>query len=386
MEKEYVRGRPKMRECRFGVVGLGMMGKEFASAASRWVHLQEDIPAPKIVGVSSATEKSLEWFRRSVPGIKAFTTEYRELLAREDIDAVYIATPHNLHRGMCLDVLRAGKHLICEKPFGIDAEANRAIVEEARKHPELLVRCASQMIFLPGARMVLEWFRERRFGRILQIKMGFKHSSDINPLKPINWKRRVETNGEYGVMGDLAPHILLMALRAGVEVEQVYADLRNIVHTRPGPDGQMVPCDTWDNALLLTRAHWGEDEFPMEVEVSRIAPGSPNDWFIEVYGMQGSIRYSTEDANAVYAAEIRGVEQVWTKYEVGYTPVYRTVTGPLGTFGFSDAILQMWAAYLDQWQGNTPKESCMTPEEARRCHEILTAALISQREGRIVRL
>ena len=46
-----------MRECRFGVVGLGMMGKEFASAASRWVHLQEDIPAPKIVGVSSATEK-----------------------------------------------------------------------------------------------------------------------------------------------------------------------------------------------------------------------------------------------------------------------------------------------------------------------------------------
>ena len=136
---------------------------------------------------------------------------------------------------MCLDVLRAGKHLICEKPFGIDAEANRAIVEEARKHPELLVRCASQMIFLPGARMVLEWFRERRFGRILQIKMGFKHSSDINPLKPINWKRRVETNGEYGVMGDLAPHILLMALRAGVEVEQVYAEFAQYraYQTRP---------------------------------------------------------------------------------------------------------------------------------------------------------
>lgn len=371
------------RELRFGVIGLGMMGKEFASAAARWLHLDQDIPAPRIVGVCSATPESCAWFERSAGTVEFKTTDYRELIGRGDIDAVYVATPHSLHERMCVDALRAGKHLICEKPFGIDRTACEAICLEAARHPEKVVRCASQMGFLPGAKLILDWFGQGRFGRILKIRAGFLHESDLNPDKPINWKRRVETNGEYGVMGDLGPHVLFPLLRAGVRFESVFARLYNVVPSRRDASGNRVPCDTWDNALLLAEATHPDsrEPFPVELEFARIAPGSPNAWYVEVYGVEGSIRYSTEDFNAVFTAVNDRGEQRWTRWEVGYRPVYRTITGPLASFGFGDAILQMWAAYCDECGGGAAPQRLMTPGEALACHGILTAALGAHRAG-----
>lgn len=376
------------KSIRFGVVGLGMMGKEFAGAVARWMQLQQDIPKPAIVGVCSATQKSREWFAAHVDGIKYMVSDYRELLNKQDIDAIYVAVPHNMHEQVCINALKAGKHVICEKPFGIDRKANRNIYEEAIKHPELLVRCASQMIFFPGARAILEWFREKRYGKILQIKVGFKHESDINPLKPINWKRQSAANGEYGVLGDLAPHSLLLPLRAGVIPDTVYSILSNVIAQRPDVSGEMVSCDTWDNAILLMNAHIKGQEysFPMELEAARIAPGSPNDWYVEVYGTEASIRYSLSDTNNIYFAERSGGSQRWVKKEIGYQPVYPTITGGLAAFGFGDSLLQMWAAYLDELSSGHARELCMTPEEALLCHDVLDGALRAHATGSAVLL
>lgn len=376
------------RKFRFAVIGLGMMGREFASAAARWVHLQDEIAVPEIVGVCSATARSQEWFLRNVPSVRYATTDYRELLDKADVDAVYVATPHNLHERCCIDALRAGKHVICEKPFGIDRVANESIYQESLRHPELIVRCASQMIYFPGARRMLDWLRSGCYGRILEMKIGFKHESDIDPLKPINWKRQRAFNGEYGVMGDLAPHALHLPLRAGVEPESVYAILSDIVHERPDRNGRMVPCDTWDNAQLLMRARMrGQAErFPLEMEVARIAPGSPNDWYIEIYGSEASARYSLADISHVYFAQRQGGSQHWTAVEVGYDPVYPCITGGMAAFGFCDALMQMWAAYLDELSGNPARERCMTPEEALVCHRILDGALKSNASGSATRL
>lgn len=374
------------RRIRFGVVGLGMMGKEFAGAAARWMQLQQEIPCPEIVGVCSATQKSRDWFTQRLPGVKYSVQDYRELLDKPDIDAVYVAVPHSMHEQVCIHALRAGKHVICEKPFGIDREANLKIYEEAAKHPELLVRCASQMIYFPGARAVLDWFRRAQYGRILQIKVGFKHESDINPLKPINWKRQKALNGEYGVLGDLAPHSLLLPLRAGVVPDTVYSILSNIITQRPDGAGGMTPCDTWDNAILLMNAHMqGEDySFPMVLEAARIAPGSPNDWYIEVYGSEASIRFSLSDTNNIYYAERDGGSQRWVKQEIGYQPFYPTITGGLAAFGFGDSLLQMWAAYLDELAGGETTEHCMTPDEALLCHGVLDGALRAHASGEAV--
>ena len=238
------------QQIRFGVIGCGLMGQEFASAAARWCHLLNLDFEPQIVAVCDARAEAMEWFRRNVPSVRLATTEYRALLESPDVDAVYVAVPHNLHAQIYGDTIRAGKALLGEKPFGIDLPANRAILDTIAEHPGAFVRCSSQFPFFPGSYRIAQWMREGRFGQIIDVEAGFWHSSDLNPLKPINWKRRIATNGEYGCMGDLGMHVLHLPLRFGWQIRSVRALLSKIVTQRPDQSGQMVPCETWDNGIM----------------------------------------------------------------------------------------------------------------------------------------
>ncbi len=78
-----------------------------------------------------SVEKQREWFRQ-VSTVRLITSDYPELLASPEVDIVYVAVPHNLHETIYLDVLKAGKDLLAEKPFGIDLEAARAIAATAQ--------------------------------------------------------------------------------------------------------------------------------------------------------------------------------------------------------------------------------------------------------------
>ena len=86
-----------MKTVRFGVIGLGLMGREFGSAAARWCHLTGMNVRPEIVAVCDVNPDLLRWFEANFPTIALATTDYRELLALEAVDAVYCAVPHNLH-------------------------------------------------------------------------------------------------------------------------------------------------------------------------------------------------------------------------------------------------------------------------------------------------
>ena len=112
---------------KFGVIGCGLMGREFASASMRWLHLQTDLPRPQIIAACSRTDKSLDWFRR-VPDTRYFYHDYHELLENPEVEAVYCAVPHDQHAQIYTDIIRSSKHLLAEKPFeGYDV---RAVVGE----------------------------------------------------------------------------------------------------------------------------------------------------------------------------------------------------------------------------------------------------------------
>ena len=89
-----------MREIRFGIIGLGLMGREFASAAARFFHLSDMDVRPVITAVCDVNEGALEWFRTNVPTLTLATTDYHELLARNDVDAVYCARAAQPARGV----------------------------------------------------------------------------------------------------------------------------------------------------------------------------------------------------------------------------------------------------------------------------------------------
>ena len=105
------------KKIRFGIIGCGLMGREFASAAARWCHLTEDVAIPEIIGVCDYNENAMKWFEDHFQTIKYRTTDYRELLKKDDIDAIYCALPHNMHKEVYCAIIRAKKHFLGEKPY-----------------------------------------------------------------------------------------------------------------------------------------------------------------------------------------------------------------------------------------------------------------------------
>ena len=361
---------------RIGIIGGGLMGREVASALSRWFVL-EDFPVhAELTAVCDLAEKQREWFRR-IPSVKLLTADYHELLASPDIDVVYVAVPHNMHETIYLDVLKAGKDLLAEKPFGIDLNAARAIAEAAKSSGRF-VRCSSEFPFLPGAQRAYQIAREGNLGKILEIHSGFHHSSDLDPTKPANWKRQVKTCGAIGVMGDLGMHAIHVPFRLGWNPKRVYAQLQKIYHERPDGKGGMATCDTWDNAMRHTEVEIDGSEVPVRFEMKRLAPSETNTWYIEVLGTDGGVKFSTKEPKTLWTFQ-RGKEQLWQKTDLGFNGPFSTITGGIFEPGFPDCFLQMWAAYIAERAGKLDgRFGCVTPEEAVRSHEFFEAALKSQ--------
>ena len=384
-----------MRTIRFGLIGCGLMGREFASAAARWSHLPDMDVKPQLVAICDTLFTSnpdlSTWFTNGFPSIKRVTSDYRELVADPEVEAVYCAVPHHLHQRIYCDVIAAGKHLMGEKPFGIDKAANDAILGCLRVNPACFARCSSQFPFFPAVQRIGDMIEREAFGTIIEVNSGFLHSSDMDPGKPMNWKRKIEFNGEYGCMGDLGMHVCHVPFRAGWTPLNVRAILSKIVNQRPDESGQMVPCRTWDNATLFCEAgdSVSGSTFPLTLKIQRIAPGQRNTWYLEIYGSRASARYSTQNPKLLQILEYRGGEQTWQHIQMGYETAFKAITGAIFEFGFSDAILQMWAAYLYELVHGKPIKrfaGCVLPEETALSHKLFTAALESQQEASTVPL
>jgi predicted dehydrogenase len=364
------------------IIGAGLMGREIAAALERWPALIDHPVRPRLTAVCDINPQALEWFRE-IDTVTTLVTDYHELLADPTIDVVYVAVRHDLHEQIYSDVIRAGKSLLAEKPFGIDAAAAQVILAAIEEHPESFVRCSSEMPFFPGAQWAIDYVASGALGTIVEARSSFLHASDVDVSKPIGWKRQSRFCGEAGVMNDLGLHAWHVPLRLGWNPRHVYATLQNIVTERPGPDGAPVPCDTWDNAVLHATAEHDGVEFPLTVETKRIAPGEKNTWVFEAIGLAGGVRFSTKNPKRVEVfavVDIPGIgrEQAWQSLDAGSQSVWPTVTGPNFEFGFSDSILQMWAAFLAEREGMLGSRfGAVRPAEAARTHALYRAALES---------
>jgi len=378
-----------MKTIKFGIIGCGLMGREFASAVARWCHLPDMDAKPEIVAICDASEKIMEWYTQNFSTIKQVTKNYKELLTNKEVEAVYIAVPHNLHAEFYCAAIEAGKHLLGEKPFGIDKAANDKILATIKKHPEVFVRCSSESPFFPAVQRIGDMIEADAFGTILEVHSGFLHSSDLDVNKPINWKRMIEFNGEYGCMGDLGMHACHMPFKAGWLPINVRAQLSKIVKERPDGKGGKAPCKTWDNATLFCQAKDSKTgwTFPLTIKTHRIAPGNKNNWYLEIWGTKACVKWSSKQINTLEVLEYKDGQQSWQNIDMGQEVAYKSITGGIFQMGFSDSILQMWAAFCYELvHGKSPKKfaGCVTPDEVSLSHRLFTAALESHRNNAVV--
>jgi predicted dehydrogenase len=371
-----------MKTINIGIIGGGLMGKEVASALGRWFVLN-DYPLKIVLkAVCDINEEALKWYEQ-IPTIDLLTTDYKALLDSPNVDVVYVALPHHLHQEYYLKVLEAGKDLFAEKPFGINLEAAQ-IIKNKIDESGRFVRCSSEMPFFPGAQRVIKEILSGKLGKIIEVKAGFCHSSDMDPLKPINWKRQSKFCGDIGVMGDLGMHVMHIPLRMGWKPSRVYAQLQKIVTKRPDGKGGWSVCDTWNNAHLSSTISIEGEEVPMMLEMKRLSPGETNSWYIEVLGTEGGVRYSTKDTKVFWKFS-REKEQVWQRVDLGFQVPFTTITGGIFEAGFADCFMQMLAAYFAEREGFLDgRLGCVTPEEAVSSHQVFAAALKSHETKSVV--
>jgi predicted dehydrogenase len=374
-----------------GIIGGGLMGKEAAVAFARWATLIDHPVRPELTHVCDIDPVALAWFDR-IPSVVARSADYHDLLGPDGPDVLYAAVRHDLHERIYVDAIEAGKSVLAEKPFGIDLAAARAILGAVERHPESFVRCSSELPFFPGAQAAISRVVSGSLGRIIETHSGFSHSSDFDRRKPINWKRQARYCGANGVLNDLGMHVLHVPLRLGWMPERVFAVLQDLVPSRPGPNGDLVPCDTIENATLLCTAidrmgGDGEDVFPLHLTTKRIDPGQKNSWLLRVLGMNGGVEFCTRYPKTLRVMSVTDGEQVWQDVEMGSQSCFPTATGGIFEFGFSDAILQMWASYLAERAGQLGNAfGCVTPMEAVDTHRVFAAAVGSWESREVVRL
>ncbi|SDD61418.1 aldo/keto reductase [Auraticoccus monumenti] len=163
-----------MTQFRWGIIGPGSIARRFAE------HLGHSSSA-QLVAVASRTPERAQAFAAD------FSTEdapveaagsYEELLAREDVDAVYIATVHTEHVRLALASIEAGKHVICEKPLSVDHAGTMVVVEAARRQGVYLAE-GYMYRFHPQTAALVEQLRSGVIGDIQHVEASFSFAADV---------------------------------------------------------------------------------------------------------------------------------------------------------------------------------------------------------------
>ncbi len=136
------------------------------------------VPGCNLVGNASRTAGKAESFARK-HGVPRYHDSYEELVRRDDIDAIYVATTHNFHYECVKLALENGKHVLCEKPFMVNSREAAEMIALARsKH--LFMMEGMWTRFLPAVIQLRKWLSEGRIGKVqrLHADFGFRVSDD----------------------------------------------------------------------------------------------------------------------------------------------------------------------------------------------------------------
>lgn len=166
---------------RWGILATGRITHQFVQDFM-------DVANGEVTAVAARRQEAADEFAAEYSIAHAYGS-YEAMLEDPEVDAVYIATPHTLHAKNTIDAVRAGKHVLCEKPFTVNLEESREVFEVAGRS-DVFVMEGMWTYFLPAIQRAASWVREGRIGKLRQIKADFGY-----PQLPYDPRRR-EYNAE----------------------------------------------------------------------------------------------------------------------------------------------------------------------------------------------
>jgi predicted dehydrogenase len=283
-------------------------------------------------------------------GFKRSTSDWRELVADPQIEAIVIASPQRTHREIALAAFVARKPVFCEKPLGATLEDARTMTAAAEKSG-VAHMTGFNYIRTPASQLAHEMITGGEIGDLLYVRA--EHTEDFlaDPAEPSHWRTR---DTAAGTMGDLSPHIINAILRLAGPIDTVVSDIQKVYATRSGPNGP-EPVMNDDQAHFLCR--FGNGAMG-SILVSRIANGRKMGYAYEITGSLGALRFDQEDQNALwyYDARARRGRQGFTKIITGpQHPDYEAFClGPGHGTGYNDQIVIEARDFLKAIETGTP--------------------------------
>ena len=305
-----------MTKIKTAVVGAGFMGKVHAEGIRRLGNVE-------IAAVVGSTEPKAKAFADSL-GIQDSTTDYETLLADPEIHAVHILTPNALHFPMCMKALRAGKHVLCEKPFTLSADEASQLVALAAKTG--LANCLEHNLrYYPLVQQMRRMIEAGELGDILIVQGTY---SQDWLLYDTDWNWRIDSkdNGKLRAMGDIGSHWMDMIQHVtGQPITAVCADLATFHKTRKRPKGSVetfsgktlspvdydsVSIDTEDFAAVLV--HLGE-RARGTFTVSQMSAGRKNMFTVDIYGTKAGVSWNQERPDELWIGQRNSPNQIMIK-------------------------------------------------------------------------
>jgi predicted dehydrogenase len=313
-----------------GQLRVGMIGYEFMGAAHsqawRTVNHAFDLPLSARMSVICGRDEAKVSAAAAKLGWAEYSTDWRAVLARDDIDLIDICSPGNTHAEIALAALAAGKHVLCEKPLANTVAEAREMAQAAARAQSNGVRvmCGFNYRRTPAVALMRQLVAAGRIGELRHVRAVYLQDWIVDPQFPLVWRLRREVAGS-GALGDIGAHIVdLTQFVTGQLITKVSALTETFVKQRPLPTASAglaaegngsaglgdVTVD--DAALFLARLDGGA---VATYEATRFATGRKNGLRVEINGSKGSLAFDFERMNELefYDATLPTAEQGFSR-------------------------------------------------------------------------
>jgi predicted dehydrogenase len=299
---------PGFHDITAAVIGAGFIGPVHVEGLRRL--------GIRVKGVAGISEDEA----RRAAGALGLPHAYRnvdELLADHDVQSVHVASPNRLHHDHVTAALRAGKHVVCEKPLALTSAQTMALASLARERPRQVAAVNYNLRFYPLSIHARSLVRSGAIGPVLHVHGSYVQDWLLYPTD-FNWRVLRSEGGELRAVGDVGTHWLdLMWFITGLRVEAVMADLKTIHPTRLQPPSgsvetfagkqgaqptarEKVAIDTEDYGSVLLRFAGGVRGV---LTVSQVTAGRKNCLRYELAGGAKALAWNSETPNTLWIGE-----------------------------------------------------------------------------------
>jgi len=368
-----------MKDLNIGMIGYGFMGKAHSNAYAQVNHFFPLQHRPVLKAICARNREKAQTFAGTW-GYQDVETDWRKLLARNDIDAVDICVPNNLHKEIAIAAAAAGKMILCEKPLAMDVAEGEEMCQAVEKAgvPNMVWYNYRRV---PAVTLAKQLIDAGKLGRIFHYRANFLQDWTINADVPqggtATWRLDVDAAGS-GVTGDLLAHCIDTALWLNGSIRDVVAMTETFVKERKHAEtGKVQPVGIDDACAFL--CHFANGSLGL-FESTRYARGHKALYTLEVNGEHASLRWDLHDLHRFqyFSHSDESIVRGWRSIHVsdGDQPYMNHWWVPGLQIGYEHTFIHQVADFISGLESGKPAAPTFRDalETQRVCDAVLASA------------